>query len=395
MRSASDVARRSFSAHMGRSDVIFTFDDITWAAAQQRGMCFPQDRVALALIDDERIRRLLICDQPRSAPIKLAKGLLRRAAPFPASDRVRHHQPLRLRRRDPVRLKDLERYYASYGRRLERAANRCGMERPVIVTAHPFVAAFAALEWAGPVTLLATDDWAVHPTYQRWHPAYRVAYERISAQGTRVCAVTEAIVERIAPRGPAAVVPNGVDPAQWLDIAPPPEWMAKLPGPRFFYVGTLDSRLDTGAVLDVARAWPEGTIVLAGPVADRAHLAAVEDEPNVFLAGAVSRSQVAALAHAADACLLPHNRLPLTEAMSPLKIYEYLAGGGPVAATDLPPVRGIEGPVSLAAPGGDFVAAVREALDAGPMDEPARLRFVERNSWARRCDEALSLALAE
>lgn len=380
---------------MGRSDVIFTFDDITWAAAQQRGMCFPQDRVALALIDDERVRRLLICDQPRSAPVKLVKGVRKRPEPFPTSDRVRHHQPLRLRRRDPVRPSDLERYYARYGRQLQRAAERCGMDRPAVLTAHPFVAAFAALEWAGPVTLLATDDWAVHPTYQRWHPAYRVAYERISEQETRVCAVTEAIVERIAPRGPAAVVPNGVDPAQWLDIDPPPDWMDKLPGPRFFYVGTLDSRLDTGAVLDVARAWPEGTIVLAGPVADRAHLAAVEDAPNVVLAGAVSRSQVAALAHAADACLLPHHRLPLTEAMSPLKIYEYLAGGGPVAATDLPPVRGIEGPVSLAAPSGDFVAAVRGALDAGPMDEPTRLSFVERNSWARRCDEVLSLALAE
>jgi teichuronic acid biosynthesis glycosyltransferase TuaH len=380
---------------MGRSDVIFSFDDITWAAAQQRGMCFPQDRVALALIDDERIGKLLICDQPRSAPVKLAKGLLRGAEPFPASDRVRHHQPLRLRRRDPVRLGALERYYSSYGRRLQRVAERCGMEEPAVITAHPFVAAFAALEWAGPVTLLATDDWAVHPAYQRWHPAYRLAYERISAQGTRVCAVTEAIVERISPRGPTAVVPNGVDPAQWLDIAPPPEWMAKLPEPRFFYVGTLDSRLDTGAVLDVARAWPEGTIVLAGPVADHAHLATVEDAPNVFLAGTVSRVQVAALAHTADACLLPHHRLPLTEAMSPLKIYEYLAGGRPVAATDLPPVRGIEGPVSLAPPGGDFVAAVRRALETGPMDEPTRQRFVERNSWTRRCAEVLALALGE
>lgn len=380
---------------MGHRDAIFTFDDITWAAAQQRGMCFPQDRVALALIDDERVRRLLICDQPRSAPVKLAKDLLRRTEPFPTSDRVWHHQPLRLRRRDPVRLGDLERYYASYGRRLQRAAERHGLERPAVITAHPFVAAFAPLDWAGPVTLLATDDWAVHPTYERWHAAYRVAYERISVRETRVCAVTEAIVERIAPRGPAAVVPNGVDPAQWLEIDPPPDWMAKLPGPRFFYVGTLDSRLDTRAVLDVARAWPQGTIVLAGPVADHAHLAALEEAPNVFLPGAVSRSQVAALAHAADACLLPHRRLPLTEAMSPLKIYEYLAGGGPVAATDLPPVRGIEGPVSLAAPGGDFVAAMRGALDAGPMDEAGRRDFVERNSWARRCDEILALALSE
>ena len=235
---------------MGRSDVIFTFDDITWAAAQRRGMCFPQDRVALALIDDERIRNLLICDQPRSAPVKLAKGLLRRAEPFPASDRVGHYQPLRLRRRDPVRLSDLERYYASYGRRLQRAAERRGLERPAVITAHPFVAAFAALDVGGPGHL------ARHRRLGR--PSHLPALAPRLPGRLRADLGAAELASAPSPRrsssgspraGPRAVVPNGVDPAQWLDIDQPPEWMAKLPGPRFFYVGTLDSRLDIDAVL--------------------------------------------------------------------------------------------------------------------------------------------------
>ena len=142
-----------------------------------------------------------------------------------------------------------------------------------MITAHPFVAAFAALDWAGPVTLFATDDWPAHPAYERWRPAYEAAYERVSERGLRLCAVTAAIVERIAPRGPAAVVPNAVDPAEWLQPGPPPGWMAELPGPRFLYVGTLDSRLDVEAVRAVARAWPQGSVVLVGPIADREHLA--------------------------------------------------------------------------------------------------------------------------
>jgi teichuronic acid biosynthesis glycosyltransferase TuaH len=376
------------------ADAIFTFDEITWAAAQQRGMCFPTDRVALALAEDPRVGRLLICDQPRSAPLKLAKDLLRRPAPFPASDRIRLEQPLRLRRRDPVSLGSLERFYRGYGRRLRRAAARHRLQRPAVITAHPFVAAFAELDWAGPVTLFATDDWAAHPAYSRWRPAYLAAYERISSRGLRLCAVSETIVERIAPRGPTAVVPNGVDPAEWLDIPPPPSWMAALPGPRLLYVGTLDSRLDVDAVQAVARAWPNGSLVLAGPVADSAHLAPLKQLANVTLPGPIERWEVAALAHAADACLVPHRQLPLTEAMSPLKVYEYLAGGGPVAATELPPLRGIEGPLALAPPGGDFVTAVREALAQGPMAAPDRRRFIERNSWSRRSAEVLALGLA-
>jgi teichuronic acid biosynthesis glycosyltransferase TuaH len=379
----------------GRGDAIFTFDDITWDAAQRRGMCFPTDRVALALSRDSRVERLLICDQPRSAAIKLAKDALRRAAPFPATDRVHLHQPLRLRRRDPATIAGLKRSYAAYGHRLRRAADRHGLERPAVITAHPFVAAFAELEWAGPVTLLATDDWAAHPAYRRWQPAYLAAYERIASRRRRVCAVTETIVERIAPLGPAAVVPNGVDPSEWLEPGAPPSWMAELPGPRFLYVGTLDSRLDVEAVLEIARAWPDGAVVLVGPLADQSHLQPLLAESNVTLPGPVSRAEVTALVRTADACLLPHMRTPLTEAMSPLKIYEYLAGGGPVVATDLPPVRCIAGPVELVPPGGDFVAAAHAALERGPMSETERGRFVECNAWARRCDEVLALALRD
>jgi len=377
------------------TDAVFTFDEITWDAAQRRGMCFPTDRVALALAADRRVERLLICNQPRSAPVKLVKDRLRPPAPFPATERVHLYEPLRLRRRDPVSLPGLERSYARYGRRLRRAAERRGLRRPAVVTAHPFVAAFAELDWAGPVTLLASDDWAAHPAYERWHSAYLAAYEQVARRRLRVCAVTQAIVERIGPEGPAAVVPNGVDPKEWLEVEPAPDWLTELPGPRFLYVGTLDSRLDVEAVLAVARSWPEGSVVLAGPVADGDHLARLREEPNLHLPGLVPREQVAALAHAADVCLVPHRQLPLTEAMSPLKIYEYMAGGGPVAATDLPPLRGIEGPLELVAPGGDFCDGVRAALARGPMAEAERQRFVAANAWSRRTDQVLALALGE
>lgn len=379
---------------MQRSDAIFTFDEITWDAAWRRGMCFPTDRVALALSEDPRIDRLLICDQLRSAPVKLIKDAFQRPAPFPAADRVRHRKPLRLRRRDPTDLRGLGRVYRAYGRRLRRAAARHGLERPAVITAHPFVAAFAELEWAGPITLLATDDWAAHPSYRRWRPAYLAAYEAIARREARVCAVSEAIVERIDPRGAAVVVPNGVDPEEWREPGPPPEWMARLPRPRFLYVGTLDSRLDVDAVLEVSRAWPDGSVAVVGPLADPDHLRPLAEAPNVTLPGPVPRPAVASLASTADVCLVPHARLPLTEAMSPLKVYEYLAAGRPVVATDLPPMRGIDGSVELVPAGGRFAAAARAALAAGPMSEDERRRFLERNSWSRRCAEVLELALA-
>ena len=207
--------------------------------------------------------------------------------------------------------------------------------------------------------------------------------------------MSRAIVNRIAPRGPAAVVPNGVDPDEWLEPGSPPGWLTALPRPRFVYVGALDARLDIDAMQAVARAWPGGSVVLAGPLVDSGRLAPLLAEPNVAVHGPVTRTEVTALAHAADACLIPHLRTPLTEAMSPLKLYEYLAAGGPAVATDLEPVRRVEGPVVRVEPGGDFVTGVRTALAIGPAGEEERRRFVERNSWSRRCEKVLALALAE
>lgn len=380
---------------MSAKHAIYTFDDMTWAAAQRRGMCFPQDQLVLAMLREPAIERLLICDRPRSAPVKWAKDLVERPARFEASERVRLWQPLRLRRQDPTGIDALRRAYAKYDQRLRRVAVRAGLERPAVITSQPLLAGFAELEWAGPVTLYASDDLAAHRDYQPWRDGLRAAYRAVGERGRRVCAVSNAILERIDPRGPAAVVPNGVDPRLWVEPGRAPSWFPELPGPRFLYVGTLDDRLDVAAMRAVARAWPNGSVVLVGPLADRSHLGPVLAEPNVTLHGPVSREEVAALAHAADACLVPHRRTPLTEAMSPLKLYEYLASGTPTVATDLEPVRRVDGPVLRVPPGGDFVGGLRLALAAGPAAEADRRRFIAANSWSARTAEVLALALGD
>ncbi len=215
---------------MSASHAIYSFDDMTWAAAQRRGMCFPQDQLVLAMLRDPAIERLLICDRPRSAVVKLVKDLIQRPVRFEASERAQLWQPLRLRRQDPSGVDALRRTYAAYDRRLQRVAERAGLERPALITSQPLLAGFAELEWAGPVTLYASDDLAAHRDYQPWREGLLAAYREVGERGRRVCAVSTAIVERIDPRGPSAVVPNGVDPDLWSEPGPAPSWFTELPG---------------------------------------------------------------------------------------------------------------------------------------------------------------------
>jgi teichuronic acid biosynthesis glycosyltransferase TuaH len=377
-------------------DVVYAFSNVTWQAACRRGFFGAEDRLVRSLLASERIGSLLICNHARSLPVKLIRDVTGAdRAPFPADDRTWLLEPLRLRRRDPASIGAVTRGFAWYDRALERAAHRHGLRDPVVITGHPLVAGFSPLSWARSVTWYAVDDWAEHPAYQRWWSAYRASYDRVRDSGRRVAAVSSVLLDRLAPTGAGAVVPNGIAPAEWTTGHQPPEWVARGARPLFVYVGALDSRIDIDWLRALAVAEPAATIALVGPLVEPGHLAPLRALPNVQFHPPVPRQDLAAVVGSADVGLLPHISSRLTQAMSPLKLLEYLAAGLPVAATDLPPVRAFGHPrVALAPAGGDYIDCVRRAQAIGRAPEPERLAFIESNSWRARHDQLLELALA-
>lgn len=376
-----------------RDDVVFTFSFETFADAVRRGMMRPPDRIVMSLMNSPHVDRLLVANPYRWTPRVLASVLLDRDARFPASDRMWLHSPMRMRRFDRLDPHDVRREYEDYDRSLRRAAQRRDLADPLVLTANPLVAGFSPLEWARRVTFFARDDWLSSPSRRDYWPAFRDAYARIAASGRAVVAVSSQIIERISPTGPHAVVPNGVEPAEWLQPQPAePASLAGIPHPRAVYVGTLDSRLNVEGIAVLARARPELNIVLMGPMPDPGYVADISALPNVHLRPSVGRTQLVATLRNADLCLVSHRRTPLTEAMSPLKLYEYLAAGVPVLSIDLPPVRGISDRVILVDTVADFVDVLDDALALGRASEEARTAFVAANSWAARHERILAVA---
>ena len=384
---------------MAGADVVFTYSYVSWQAAAERGLFMPEDQLAKALVSHERIGRLLVSDLMRSLPAMLLRdglaALKRNRAPFPSSPSRQLLRPVRMRREYPTSIAGIRRACAAYDRALERRARSMGMREPVLITANPLMAGFAEFAWAGSVTYFAHDDWLSYPLHERWWPAYEASFAQVRRRERRACAVSTAALERLAPTGPSAVVPNGLDPAEWSGPAPAaPEWVAQTRRPLLLYVGSLDSRLDIGALLALADELPGCEIALVGPLLDREHLAPLRQASNVRIHPPVAREQIRGLIRAADVGLIAHVSSPLTRAMSPLKLYEYLAGGLPVVATDLQPMHGVDASVELVAPGGDYAGAVRRALARGRADEHAREAFIVKHSWASRQETLLDLALA-
>lgn len=376
-------------------DVIFAFSYLTWEAAARRGWFGTEDRLARGLAGHDRVQRLVECDRARSLPIKLARDLLSPGgAPFPASEDAHLISPVRLRRRDPTSARAVARAFARYDRTMERAAARYRLKDPVVITTHPLLAGLAELSWARAVTYYALDDWPAHPGYRRWWPAYRTSYDGIRDRGRRVAAVSQTLLDRLAPTGPGSVIPNGLEPEEWLPEPAPPSWTVGLPRPLLVYVGTLDDRLDVESLRSVATAMPEATIALVGPLLTPERFEPLRGLANVQIRPAVPRQELTGLIRTADAGLIPHLRSPLTEAMSPLKLFEYLGGGLPVAASELAPMRGIGPGVVLVGDGQSFVEGVRRALAGGRLAEADRRSFIATNSWAARHETLLDLALA-
>ncbi|QEE61525.1 glycosyltransferase family 1 protein [Salinibacterium sp. dk2585] len=379
----------------GMSDFVFTFTFETYDDAVTRGMNRPPDRLLATLLDHPRVDGLLVANPHRSLLKRGAKKLLGGGdAPFPARERVGLHTPLRLRASDPVDIGGLRAAGQDYDASLRRAAARLGLRTPHVITASPLVAGFAPLDWAASVTYYARDDWTELPARRPWWPGIREAYRQIATRGASVAAVSQQIIDRIEPIGPARVVPNGVEPAEWAGETPAePDWLATIPRPRALYVGTLDSRLDTAGLRVLADARPELQIVLLGVVGEEAAVASIASVPNIHVRPPVGRAPLVAAIRNSDMCLVAHNRTRLTEAMSPLKIYEYLAGGAPVLSIDLEPVRGISDRVLLTQDVAGFAERLDEALAHGPAREDDRLRFVGENSWRSRHEQILDLAL--
>jgi glycosyltransferase involved in cell wall biosynthesis len=138
-----------------------------------------------------------------------------------------------------------------------------------------------------------------------------------------------------------------------------------LPRPRLGFYGVIDERFDTELLAEVAKARPDWSFVMVGPVVKIS-----EDElpkrPNIHYLGAKTYDELPAYLSGWDVALMPFAMNESTQFISPTKTPEYLAGGKPVVST---PVRDVvrtygdlEG-VRIASSAEEFVAACDAALE--------------------------------
>ena len=377
------------------SDVVFAFSLETLDDAILREFHRPPDQMLRALAGDARVGRLLIADPWRSyvSAIKRRTGF-RFTEPFTLLGRETVRvRPRRLRRFDSTNLQKVEESYHRYGELIGRAlASTRGVAEPqpksaALVTYHPFVAAFCDAPWIRKVVYVGRDDWAADQRLAQWGELFAEAYRRLDAGGAEIFAVSQELAGRLSPR--ASVIPNGVNAELWRTRQPAPAAIDALPRPRAVYTGTMD-RFDRELIEITART--VGSLVLLGSC-EAPTLQWLQSLDNVYYGGLVGQQELAATVQACDIGLIPHIDRDFTRAMSPLKMYEYLAAGLPVVTVDLPPVHGVDDDRVLICGRDNWADGLNRAVEMGLASESYRERFIDESSWEQRLRRVVDLAV--
>ena len=190
--------------------------------------------------------------------------------------------------------------------------------------------------------------------------------------------------------------------ACFLDSAPLPcpEELAPLRRPVVGYVGTLSQWVDLHLLYFLAEQRPDWSVVVIGPRyleaprpfsfpdsrLSRGGPAALP--VNLHLLGEKKHADLPAYIDSMDVCLAPFVPSELTQCVNPVKLYEYLARGKPVVATNTHGMQPFAEHCSLAADAAGFLSSIEAALRENPEDRDrraaARIAFASKNTWEHR-----------
>ena len=271
-------------------------------------------------------------------------------------------------------------------RRVQRAARRLGMLRPVLWVNDAHYALLVR-DSGWPSVYDVTDDWVRSSLTPRARRRLAQAEELLLQRCDEVVVCSPDLAQSRGAQRQVELIPNGVDLAAFSSMRPRPADMP--PAPVVLYVGTLhEDRLDVDLCVELARSLFDAKVVFVGPNCLSARVTErLEAHANVEILGARPYDQVPAYLQHADVLVVPHRVTEFTESLDPIKAYEYRAAGRPVVATPVAGFRGLASPVKLAEPA-SFVVAVRAALQE-PYETPAGhwpVAGLEGASWQNRAE---------
>ena len=182
------------------------------------------------------------------------------------------------------------------------------------------------------------------------------------------------------------LVRNGVSPYFFNVDSKTPAHIEHIPKPRVGYIGTIGHWVDIQLLTQTAKALPDIQFVFVGPIeVDVQQLAAL---PNVHLLPPQPHTDMPYYVQAFDVCIIPFKTNALTDAVNPVKLYEYMALGKPIVSTPLPEVQYYETLLYIGTTTASFVDNIRFALHEAAEPQASiikqRQNITGQHTWQKR-----------
>ena len=199
-----------------------------------------------------------------------------------------------------------------------------------------------------------------------------------------ILAVSQALQEAIAEHGRSAtLLTHGVELTHWrqpVDMSQPSPIADDVRRPLAVFWGMVDRRLDSHMLQRLSQWMSEGTIVLVGPQQNPDP--AILQLRNVMCLPPQPFELLPRIAHDADVLVMPYADLPVTRAMQPLKLKEYMATGKPVVVSNLPAVGEWSDCIDVARTAEEFAGAVQLRMLTGlPTEQQQARERLHSESW--------------
>lgn len=282
-----------------------------------------------------------------------------------------------------------------------RVLRRLGMSRPIVWFSMP-----GMIDLCDDIPSASLRLYHVIDEYSGYHGHTAASRRRCERKEKAMMAMADALVvvsEKLHQSKSAFnphtwLVHNGVDYEGYArSLADPSlrECLRAIPTPRLGYIGLIGEKVDLGLLKALAEGHPEWSLVFLGVVKldEQAETwQAMRALPNVYLLDPVPASQVPDYVKGFQVGLLPYVLDLQVQNSSPLKLYDYMAAGIPIASIDMPPARLFESLIHVACGLQGFEQAVNAALaDTSPERRQARQEIAIQNSWTARVEQLSSL----
>jgi teichuronic acid biosynthesis glycosyltransferase TuaH len=148
---------------------------------------------------------------------------------------------------------------------------------------------------------------------------------------------------------------------------------------------------DYGLLAQAASVRSDCEFLLIGPDLDGTLADRLPRLPNVRWIGEKKYEELPAYLHRFAVATIPFLVNDITKATSPVKLFEYMAGGKPIVTTDMPECRKHSCVLAARDPD-EYVAMLGEAIDCGKQESYRRLLDEEarNNTWQARVRQIIA-----